>query len=99
MVNASYSGRPLPSLLMVTCRSANGCTSSAKHYFNYCTPIYDYVNNQAVVNFKVTNTGAGQITAYQWNFGDGHTSNAVPDANGMVAHLFSITPNEILHTM
>ncbi|OCA74515.1 PKD domain-containing protein [Chryseobacterium arthrosphaerae] len=58
------------------------------------TPIYDYVNNQAVVNFKVTNTGAGQITAYQWNFGDGHTSNAVPDANGMVAHLFSITPNE-----
>lgn len=57
-------------------------------------PIYDYINNQATVNFKVANTGSGQISAYQWNFGDGHTSNAVPDASGVVAHLFSITPNE-----
>ena len=57
-------------------------------------PVYDYVNNQATVYFKVANIGGGQISAYQWTFGDGQTSNAVPDANGVVAHLFSITPNE-----
>jgi len=58
------------------------------------SPVYDYTSNEATVYFKVVNNGSSPITAYQWNYGDNTTDNAVPNTSGLVAHVFSIIPNE-----
>ena len=56
--------------------------------------VYNYTDNEATVYFLVTNNGSNQIASYQWNYGDDSTDNLIPNSNGLVAHVFQITPNE-----
>lgn len=56
--------------------------------------VYNYTDNEATVYFLVTNNGSNQIASYQWNYGDDSTDNLIPNSNGLIAHVFQITPNE-----